>query len=284
MSMLRLAVALASLIGMSLAFAPAFAAEPAPPPKAPAEPAVAADVAAVLDKMDAVGKDLKTVTAKFDYELNQTAYDDKQKRKGELQYQAPNLLRFAFTDTPPEILHLRRPQPLPEEGWHQAIDHLADPAGRRSRAGAVAGTWEDAVPPALRPAQGGGAEAVHRHARRRRGEEADKDGRTVLTLVPKADTPLARDYAKIMLWIDPKTSPARRGCNSSTRRRTARRSISPTSRSTRNSTPRRSPAPRCRRTGRSSTTRRRSSDKTQSHLIRRLRRFRRFSLWFTTAV
>ncbi len=37
-------------------------------------------------------------------------------------------------------------------------------------------------------------------------EKTDKDKRTVLVLVPKPDTPLARDYTKILLWIDSKTS------------------------------------------------------------------------------
>ncbi len=75
-------------------------AEPEKVPAAEAPPP--ADVVEVLDKMDAAGKDFKTVRAKFDYELNQTLYEDVQKRKGELVYRMPNLLRFEFLDKPQE--------------------------------------------------------------------------------------------------------------------------------------------------------------------------------------
>ena len=35
-------------------------------------------------------------------------------------------------------------------------------------------------------------------------EAADKEKRAVLVLVPKKDTPMARDYRKILLWIEAK--------------------------------------------------------------------------------
>jgi outer membrane lipoprotein-sorting protein len=205
MSTLRITAVIAILLGAGLASG--FAAEPAKTPTAPAKgeaPAVPADVAAVLDKMDAVGKDLKNLTAKFDYELYQMPYDDKQNRKGELSYQAPNLLRFSFTDKPTEtyifdgrnlfqqkdstkqliIWQIRLPTAPPVESLELGKTPFPLPFGQRKEAVLAQFT-------------------VTRDAEE---EKKDKDGRTVLVLVPKANTPLAHDYTKIILWIDAKTS------------------------------------------------------------------------------
>jgi outer membrane lipoprotein-sorting protein len=185
------------------------AAETAAPPKDAAEkPAVEAppapDVVAVLDKMDAVGKDLKTLRAKFDYELNQTLFEDIQKRKGELTYEAPNHLRFEFTTKPQEVFifdgrtlfnrkdatrqlfiwELRAPDEKPVESLELGKTPFPLPFGQKK-------------------------EDVLKHfsvTRDAKEEEADKDKRPVLALVPKKDTPLAKDYTKILLWVDPKTA------------------------------------------------------------------------------
>jgi outer membrane lipoprotein-sorting protein len=215
MSTLKTAAVIAILFVAGLALAPApstllragFAAET---PKAPADPAkgeapaVPADIAAVLDKMDAVGKDLKTVSAKFDYELYQMPYDDKQNRKGELSYQAPNLLRFSFTDKPTEtyifdgrnlfqqkdaakqlvIWQIRLPAEPPVPSLELGKTPFPLPFGQRKE------------------------EVLKQFTVTRDADEEkkDKDGRTVLVLAPKPNSPLARDYTKIILWIDAKSS------------------------------------------------------------------------------
>lgn len=162
----------------------------------------AADVVEVLDRMDAAGKDFKTVRAKFDYELNQTLYEDIQKRKGELAYQAPNLLRFEFTDRPREtfvfdgrilyhqkdatkqliVWELRLPDEPPIDSFEIGKTPFPLPFGQKK-------------------------EAVLKHftvSRDTKEEQADKAKRAVLALVPKKNTDLARDYTRVLLWIDPK--------------------------------------------------------------------------------
>jgi len=200
---------LAILFGACVAAGPALAAEPAAPPKPEPAPvaaeaaASAADVVEVLDKMDAAGKDFKSVRARFDYELNQTLYEDVQKRKGELVYQAPNLLRFEFTDKPQEtfvfdgrilyhkkdptrqlvIWELRLPEEPPVESLELGKTPFPLPFGQKKEQVLKLFT-------------------VGRDAKE---EAADKDKRAVLVLVPKKDTELAKDYKKVLLYVDPKT-------------------------------------------------------------------------------
>jgi outer membrane lipoprotein-sorting protein len=201
----------AILACMGLMIATTFAAEPAAPTASTGGPVATgtpvptatADVADILDKMDAVGKDLKTVHAKFDYEINQTLYEDIQKRKGELWYQAPNQLRFEFTDRPQEafifdgrllfnrkdgtkqlvIWELRRPDEKPVESLELGKTPFPLPFGQRK---------EEVLKQFT----------VSRDAKE---EAADKDKRTVLELIPKQGTTLAKDYTKVVLWIDTKT-------------------------------------------------------------------------------
>jgi len=178
------------------------AAEPAKAePGAAAEP-VAPDVLAVLDKMDAAGKAMQTLRAKFDYEIIQTLYNDIQKRKGELLYQAPNLLRFEFTSKPQETFvfdgrtlyhkkdatrqlitwELRLPAEPPVDSLELGKTPFPLPFGQRK-------------------------DAVLKHftvSLDAKEQAADKDKRQVLALVPKKGTELAKDYVKILLWIDPK--------------------------------------------------------------------------------
>ena len=169
--------------------------------KAPApSPPPATNVIEVLDKMDAAGKDVRTVQAQFDYELNQTLYEDVQKRHGNLSYQTPNLLRFEFTDKPREtfifdgrtlyhkkeatkqliLWELRRPQDPPVESFELGKTPFPLPFGQR----------KESVLKSF---------AVSRDAE---AETADKEKRSVLVLVPKPDTNLARDYTRILLWVD----------------------------------------------------------------------------------
>jgi len=178
------------------------AAPPADAPQAAAETPLAPDVAEVLDRMDAAGKDLKTLRARFDYELNQTLYEDIQKRKGDLAFQAPNLLRFEFTTKPQEtfvfdgrivyhkkdatrqliLWELRLPTERPVDSFELGKTPFPLPFGQRK-------------------------DVVLKHfaaARDAKEEAADKEKRAVLVLTPKKDTDLARDYTRILLWIDPR--------------------------------------------------------------------------------
>ena len=174
--------------------------EKATPPPAPPAPSPAPDVVDVLDKMDAVGKNVRTVRAKFDYELNQTLYEDIQKRHGDLSYQTPNLLRFEFTDPPQEtfvfdgrvlyhkknatrqliLWELRGPKDPPLESFELGKTPFPMPFGQRKESVLKSFT-------------------VSRDAEM---ETADKEKRPVLVLVPKPETALARDYTRILLWVD----------------------------------------------------------------------------------
>lgn len=190
-----------SLTQWAKAGEPAQAPKPGAQESGQADAPPAPDVAEVLDKMDAAGKEFKTISARFDYELNQTLYEDVQKRKGELSYQAPNLLRFEFTDRPQEtfvfdgrmlyhrkdatrqliLWEIRLPEEPPVDSFELGKTPFPLPFGQRK-------------------------EAVLKHftvARDAKEEAADKEKRTVLVLVPKKDTDLARDYRQILLWIDP---------------------------------------------------------------------------------
>ncbi|MBM4018473.1 MAG: outer membrane lipoprotein carrier protein LolA [Planctomycetes bacterium] len=174
---------------------------PAAPPKAAEAPP--AEAAEVLDRMDAAGKDLRTVRARFDYELNQTLYEDVQKRKGDLAYLAPNLLRFEFTDRPQEtfvfdgrvlyhrkdatkqlvVWELRLPEEAPVESLELGRTPFPLPFGQKK---------EQVL-------------KFFTAGRDAKEEAADKDKRAVLALVPKKDTELAKDYKRILMWVDAKT-------------------------------------------------------------------------------
>jgi outer membrane lipoprotein-sorting protein len=157
----------------------------------------------LLDRMDEAGRKMETVRAPFDYELNQTLYDDVQKRKGELLFRAPNLLRFEFTDKPREtfifdgrilyhkkdatkqliLWEIRRPEEPAVDSFELGKTPFPMPFGQKK-------------------------EAVLKHfdVSRDKDEEArDKEKRSVLALKPKKDTPLAETYTSIALWADPKT-------------------------------------------------------------------------------
>jgi outer membrane lipoprotein-sorting protein len=164
-------------------------AEPVPP-----------EVTQVLAKMEAAGEKIKTLTARFDYELNQTLYEDIQKRQGRLVYRAPNLLRFEFTDRPQEtfvfdgrvvyhvkpstrqliLWEMRTPQEPPVEALTLGKTPFPLPFGQK----------QETVLKHFRP--GRDAEA----------EQKDPKKRAVLALVPKKGTPLAQDYTRILLWVD----------------------------------------------------------------------------------
>ena len=200
---------LAVLAAIALPIA-ARAAEPAAPPAAPAPaapapeatPSAAPEVLEVLDRMDAAGKEFKTLRARFDYELNQTLYEDVQKRKGDLVYQAPNLLRFEFTDKPQEtfvfdgrslfhkkdatkqliLWELRLPSEPPVDSLELGKTPFPLPFGQRKA-------------------------AVLKHfdaTRDAKEEAADKEKRAVLALVPRQGSEMAKTYRRILLWIDSK--------------------------------------------------------------------------------
>ncbi|MCX5656320.1 MAG: outer membrane lipoprotein carrier protein LolA [Planctomycetota bacterium] len=187
---------------VALAIAPAFAGEPeAPAAEAPEAP-TAPETIEVLDKMDAAGKDFKTVRSRFDYELNQTLYEDVTKRKGDLAYVAPNLLRFEFTDRPQEtfvfdgrvlyhkkeatrqliIWELRLPSEPPVESLELGKTPFPLPFGQKK---------EQVL-------------KFFTAARDAKEEAADKDKRAVLALTPKKGAELAKDYKKVLLWVDAK--------------------------------------------------------------------------------
>ena len=162
----------------------------------------AADVVEVLDRVDAAGKEFKTIGATFDYELNQTLYEDIQKRQGELAYQAPNLLRFEFTDRPREtfvfdgrILYHKKDATKQLILWETRLPE--EPAVESFEIGKI----PFPLPFGQKKA------AVLKHftvTRDAAEEEKDKAKRQVLSLVPKKETDLAKDYTRILLWIDSK--------------------------------------------------------------------------------
>ena len=211
---------LGSLLAIALAvfvIAPAFAGEavapakPAPDkpaaeaPEAPeaAAPPPAPETVEVLDKMDAAGKDFKTIRAKFDYELNQTAYEDITKRKGDLAYVAPNLLRFEFTDKPQEtfvfdgrVLYHKKDATRQLIVWELRLP--AEPQVESLELGKT---------PFPLPF-GQKKEQVLKFftaARDAKEEAADSGKRAVLALTPKKGAELAKDYKKVLLWVDAKT-------------------------------------------------------------------------------
>jgi outer membrane lipoprotein-sorting protein len=201
---------LVPVLAWAAACAAAGAADPAAP--APAAPAAAADApppaplppdaAEALDKMDEAGRKIRTLRAPFDYELNQTLYEDVQKRKGILTFRVPNLLRFEFTDKPREtfvfdgrMLYHKKDATRQLVVWEV---RLADEPPVES--------FELGKTPFPMPF-GQKRETVVKHfsvSRDADEEKKDPQKRVVLALVPKRETELARQYMKIILWVDAK--------------------------------------------------------------------------------
>ncbi len=174
------------------------AAEAAPKP-APLAP----EVEALVDKMDAAGKSFTALTARFDYELNQTLFEDKTTREGRLAFEKPNRLRFEFTSRPEEaflfdgrtlyhrqnatkqlhVWRVRGPDQPPIDSFELGRTPFPMPFGQK-KANVV---------------------KYFRVSRDAAAEKADKAKRPVLRLVPKPGTALADDYTAIALWVDPKT-------------------------------------------------------------------------------
>jgi len=186
----------------------AFLAGPACAPLAvaqenPPTPALPPETQELLDRMDEAGSKTEALQARFDYELNQTLYEDIQKRKGELLFRAPNLLRFEFTDKPREtfvfdgrvlyhkkdatkqliIWEVRRPDEPAVDSFELGKTPFPMPFGQKK-------------------------ETVLKHfdvSRDAAEESRDKENRSVLVLKPKKDTPLAETYTAIALWVEAKT-------------------------------------------------------------------------------
>jgi len=169
-------------------------------PKAPAAEPLPPDVEKVLDAMDAAGRKIATLRAQFDYELNQTLYEDIQKRKGRLAYKAPNLLRFEFTTKPEEtfvfdgrsVYHVK-------PATRQLIQWELRTADEKPVEALTLGKTPFPLP------FGQKKEAVLEHFTVGRDAAAEKTAgkdRAVLALVPRKGTPLAEDYTRILLWIN----------------------------------------------------------------------------------
>jgi outer membrane lipoprotein-sorting protein len=203
-----LAGLLFAVIGLAAATPMSWAAEPAAAPaKADAtgtvkDAPVAPEVLAVLDEMDAAGKALTTVRAKFDYELNQTLYSDITKRKGEILYQAPNLLRFEFTDKPQETYVFDGRTLFDKK---DATKQLITWEVRTADEPAVDSLEIGKTPFPLPFGQRKENVLKHFTASLDKQEQAkDKEKRTVLVLTPRKNTEMAKSYTQILLWLDPK--------------------------------------------------------------------------------
>jgi outer membrane lipoprotein-sorting protein len=166
-------------------------------------PTVSPETAEVLDAMEAAGKGLETVRARFDYELNQTLYEDITKRKGELVFAVPNLVRFTFTSKPREtvifdgrkvyqmkdatkqlyVWTVREEDEPPVESMELGKAPFPIPFGQKK---------EKVV-------------KFFEVSRNRAEEEKDGKKRHVLALVPREDTSLAKTYTKVALWVDTET-------------------------------------------------------------------------------
>ncbi|HUX02349.1 MAG: outer membrane lipoprotein carrier protein LolA [Phycisphaerae bacterium] len=165
--------------------------------------AVVPETQDLLDRMDTAALAIETLRARFDYELNQTLYEDVQKRKGELVFRTPNLLRFQFTDPPREtfvfdgrmlyhkkdtmqqliLWEVRRPDEPAVDSFELGKTPFPMPFGQKK-------------------------ETVLKHfdvSEDKAQAAEDKAGRRVLILKPKPDTPLADTYTEIALWVDPQT-------------------------------------------------------------------------------
>ncbi len=162
--------------------------------------ALAPEVRTVLEKMEAAGEAIRTLRARFDYELNQTLYEDIKKRKGRLAYKAPNLLRFEFTDRPKEtfvfdgriVYHVK-------PSTHQLILWETRAADEPPVEALTLGKTPFPLPFGQKKA------TVLKHfrvSRNAKAEKTDPKKRAVLTLVPRKGTTLAEDYVRILLWVD----------------------------------------------------------------------------------
>jgi len=169
-------------------------------PSAPAAEPLPPNVEKVLDALDAAGRKIATLRAQFDYELNQTLYEDIQKRKGRMAYKAPNLLRFEFTNKPQEtfvfdgrIVYHVKPATKQVVLWELRA------ANEPPVEGLTLGKTPFPLP------FGQKKEAVLEHFTVTRDAAAEKTAgtnRAVLALVPRKGTSLAEDYTRILLWID----------------------------------------------------------------------------------
>ena len=201
---------IAGIVGLAAAMS-AFGGEAAPPPACPppaapeaaAPPALDPETDRVLDGMDAEGRKVTSLAAKFDYELNQTLFEDIKKRAGTVVFRMPNDFKFEFTSGEKEtfvfdgrvlyhkkdptkqlvIWEVRTPQEPPVESFELGKTPFPLPFGQKK-------------------------ETVLKYfdVSRDKAEEAkDKAKRAVLALVPKEGTAISRDYEKIVLWIETKT-------------------------------------------------------------------------------
>jgi len=203
MRRLMLFAALAAFLAVP-ARAPSAETSPAEPLAVPSpQQVLTPETQELLDRMDEAGRKIETLQAQFDYELNQTLYEDVQKRKGELLFRAPNLLSFEFTDRPREtfvfdgrilyhkkdatkqliIWEIRRPEEPALDSFELGKTPFPMPFGQKKEA--VLKNFD-----------------VSRDAAE---ESRDKEKRGVLVLKPKKDTPLAETYTAIALWVDAKT-------------------------------------------------------------------------------
>jgi outer membrane lipoprotein-sorting protein len=170
------------------------------PAEAEAAEALAPEVREVLEKMEKAGEAVRTLRAQFDYELNQTLYEDIQKRKGRVLYAAPNRLRFEFTDRPKEtfvfdgrVVYHVKPSTRQLMLWEMRT------ADEEPVEALTLGKTPFPLPFGQKKA------AVVKHFRVSRHAEAeakDPKKRRVLALVPKKGTTLAQDYTRILLWVD----------------------------------------------------------------------------------
>jgi outer membrane lipoprotein-sorting protein len=170
------------------------------PAEAETAEALSPEVRTVLEKMEKAGEAVRTLRAQFDYELNQTLYEDIQKRKGRVLYAAPNRLRFEFTDRPKEtfvfdgrVVYHVKPSTRQLILWEMRTEDEKP----------VEALTLGKTPFPLPFGQKKAAVTKHFHVRRDPAvEKKDPNQRKVLALVPKKGTPLAQDYTRILLWID----------------------------------------------------------------------------------
>ncbi len=164
-------------------------AEPLPP-----------EVNTILEKMEKAGDAVRALRAQFDYELNQTLYEDIRKRKGRALYAAPNRLRFEFTDRPKEtfvfdgrvVYHVK-------PSTRQLILWEMRTAAEEPVEALTLGKTPFPLPFGQKKAAVVKHFSVHRDGE---AEKKDPKKRKVLALVPKKGTTLAQDYTCILLWVD----------------------------------------------------------------------------------
>lgn len=194
--------ALAGLLVLAAPAAGAFGAE-APAAPVPEAPLLDPETAKVLDGMDVEGRKVTSLAARFDYELNQTLFEDIKKREGTVLFQMPNSFRFEFTSGEKETFVF--------DGrllYHKkdAAKQLAIWEVRTADEPPVESFELGKTPFPLPFGQKKETVLKYFNVSRDKAEEAkDKEKRAVLALVPKEDTPVSKDYGKIVLWIETKT-------------------------------------------------------------------------------